>query len=107
MRTTWNLSGNKTKITFLLTLYFIFLCSIDTFSKEFHNGGICGGDCMVVPQFDKFEEKNPDINPESKTPKKNWQEYWDNGRLKTEIHFKNGATYTGQWLGNMKHGYGV
>ena len=25
---------------------------------------------MVVPQFDKFEEKNPDINPESKTPKK-------------------------------------
>ena len=24
-----------------------------------------------------------------------------------EVHFKNGATYTGQWLGNMKHGYGV
>lgn len=22
------------------------------------------------------------------------------------VHFKNGATYTGQWLGNMKHGYG-
>ena len=61
MRTTWNLSGNKIKITFLLTLYFIFLCSIDTVSKEFHNGGICGGDCMVVQQFDKFEEKNPDI----------------------------------------------
>ncbi len=24
-----------------------------------------------------------------------------------EVHFKNGATYTGQWLGNMKHGFGV
>ena len=24
-----------------------------------------------------------------------------------EVHFKNGATYTGHWLGNMKHGYGV
>ena len=24
-----------------------------------------------------------------------------------EVHFKDGATYTGQWLGNMKHGYGV
>jgi len=23
-----------------------------------------------------------------------------------EVHFKNGATYIGQWLGNMKHGYG-
>ena len=23
-----------------------------------------------------------------------------------QVHFKNGATYTGQWLGNMKHGYG-
>ena len=24
-----------------------------------------------------------------------------------EVHFKNGATYVGQWLGNLKHGYGV
>lgn len=24
-----------------------------------------------------------------------------------QVQFKNGATYTGQWLGNMKHGYGV
>ena len=23
-----------------------------------------------------------------------------------EVHFKNGANYKGQWLGNMKHGYG-
>ena len=22
------------------------------------------------------------------------------------VEFKNGATYTGQWYGNMKHGYG-
>ena len=26
---------------------------------------------------------------------------------RNEVHFKNGATYAGQWLGNMKHGYGV
>ena len=24
-----------------------------------------------------------------------------------QVHFKNGATYTGQWLGNMKHGWGT
>ena len=77
------------QLTFLLMLHFIFLCSIDAFSKEFYAGDICGGNCMVVPQFDKFEEENPDINSGSKTPKKDWKEYWNNGRLKTKIPFKN------------------
>lgn len=26
---------------------------------------------------------------------------------KGEVIFKNGAVYKGQWLGDMKHGYGV
>lgn len=26
---------------------------------------------------------------------------------RNQVHFKNGATYTGQWLGNMKHGFGT
>jgi len=26
---------------------------------------------------------------------------------KGEVVFKNGAVYKGQWLGDMKHGYGV
>ena len=32
-----------------------------------------------------------------------------NGQLedKGEVIFKNGAVYKGQWLGDMKHGYGV
>ena len=34
MRTTWNLSGNKTKLTFLLSLTFLFLFS----------GSVYGGD---------------------------------------------------------------
>jgi len=61
-------------------LHFIFLCSIDAFSKEFHAGDICGGNCMVVPQFDKFDEENPEVK----------KEYWDNGKLKREVHLKNG-----------------
>ena len=35
----------------------------------------------------------------------------DNADLKIEnrevVTFKNGAMYTGQWLGTFKHGYGV
>lgn len=33
----------------------------------------------------------------------------DEGQLEErgEIVFKNGAVYQGQWLGDMKHGYGV
>jgi hypothetical protein len=33
----------------------------------------------------------------------------DDGKLEErgEIVFKNGAVYSGQWLGDMKHGYGV
>ena len=26
---------------------------------------------------------------------------------RSEVVFKNGAIYKGQWLGNMKHGYGI
>jgi hypothetical protein len=97
------------QLTFLLMLFYIFLCSINAFSKELHEpesktpkGEICGGNCMVVP-LDKLEEENPDTNPESKTPNEDWREYeywengkiyfmrfWENGKLKTKIHFKNG-----------------
>jgi peptidoglycan-associated lipoprotein len=42
----------KIKLTFLLTLFYIFLCSIDAFSKEFHEGDICGGKCMVIETYD-------------------------------------------------------
>ena len=27
--------------------------------------------------------------------------------LRDLVQFKNGATYEGQWLGNMKHGHGT
>jgi antitoxin component YwqK of YwqJK toxin-antitoxin module len=35
---------------------------------------------MVVPQFDKFDEETPEVK----------KEYWDNGKLKREVHLKNG-----------------
>ena len=36
------------------------------------------------------------------------QEEVDESQLEQRdtVEFKNGATYTGQWFGNMKHGYG-
>jgi len=27
--------------------------------------------------------------------------------MRSLVQFKNGATYEGQWLGNMKHGHGT
>ena len=56
MRTTWKPSGNKTKLTFVLSLTFLFLFSGCSFDED-------------------SEVK---------------KEYWDNGQLKTETHYKNG-----------------
>ena len=38
MRTTWNLSGNKTKLTFLLSLTFLFLFSGSVYGDDFQDG---------------------------------------------------------------------
>jgi len=49
MRTTWKLLRNKTKLTFLLSLHFIFLYSIVAFSEEVTDDvKICQADCMVL-----------------------------------------------------------
>jgi hypothetical protein len=81
------------QLTFLLTLFYIFLCSINAFCKELHEpesktpkGEICGDNCMIVP---RYWDKDWSDYRYWDNGKIYFKKYWDNGKLKTKIPFKN------------------
>ena len=93
MRTTWKPSSNNPKLTFLLSLHFIFLYSIVVFSAELTDDvKICQADCMVVPLYIpplkdihfRFDQYGIDNNAKT-TLRENAEYLKQNPEMKIEI----------------------
>ena len=93
MRTTWKLLRNKTKLTFLLSLHFIFLYSIVAFSEEFNDDvKTCQADCMVLKLYPpplkdihfRFDQYGIDNNAKT-TLRENAEYLKQNPEMKIEI----------------------